>query len=358
MLSLTFSTAVSFLTIISLATCTVKPRDEAAQLPLSSHVVHQFPGPGTYVENIRARQNGQLLVTTVAPSADVYLIDPEISALAPTSDMTATVVHSFPSAGLLGITEVQTDHFYIAGGNFSAATGNFGAGTWTIWGLDVSGYDSLTNSGAVAKEVAALPSAGLLNGMDTLDAEANLIVVADSVLGQIVMVNVETGENSVLVSDAVLAPPTGSSFLGINGLKVLKRGDTVYLYFSTQGSALFGRIPVSTCANHTVGPVEILSNGTTMDDFVLDEERGIAFISGAANTLLTIPLDGGELTTVLGGLNQTVIAGPTSVTLGKGPLGGDSVYVTTNGGLLAPVNGNYVEGGKVVAVNVNMFGYC
>ncbi|TVY29200.1 hypothetical protein LHYA1_G002725 [Lachnellula hyalina] len=341
-------TVVSFFTIISLAACT-------AQLPLPSQLVHQFPA-GTYVENLRARQNGQLLVTLVAPSPNVYLIDPVLSPFASTSNSTATLVHSFPTAGLLGITEVQPDQFYVAGGNFSIATSDLGAGTWGVWSLDLRSYDSILNTGAVVKEVAPLPSAAFLNGMDTLDVAANLIVVADSVKGQILMVDVETGDSSVLVSDAVLAPPAGASGLGINGLKVLKRGDTIYLYFSTQASALFGRIPVSTCASHTVGPVEILSNGTVMDDFVLDEERGVAFMSGFENTLLSMPLDGGELTTLLGGLNETVVAGPTSATLGRGLLDKDSVYVTTNGGLLAPINGTFIEGGQVVSVDIS--GYC
>lgn len=352
---LTFSAVASFLTIISLATSTVTPQDQKANLPLPSHLVHQFPA-GTYVENIRARQDGQLLVTFVAPSPNVYLIDPLVSSIAPTSNMTATLVHTFPSAGLLGITEVQPDQFYVAAGNFSVATLDLGAGTWSIWSLDLRAYDPILNTGAVVQEAASLPKAGFLNGIDTFSVSENLIVAADSVNGQIWLVNVETGESKVLVSDALLAPPAGSAELGINGLKVLKRGDTAYLYFSTQATALFGRIPVCISGNYSVGAVEILQNGTTMDDFVLDEETGVAYMSGAGNTLLSIPLDGGQLTTVLGGLNETVLAGPTSVTLGRGLLDRHSAYVTTNGGLLAPINGTFTEGGKVVSVDIS--GHC
>ncbi|TVY90938.1 hypothetical protein LAWI1_G005487 [Lachnellula willkommii] len=356
MQSFTFATIVSFFTLISLATSTATPQDQKANLPLPSHLVHQFPGPITYVENIRARQNGQLLVTFVAPSPSVYLIDPLVSPIAPTSNQTATLVHNFPSVGLLGITEVQPDQFYVAAGNFSVATMDLGAGTWSIWSLDLRAYDAISNSGAVVQEAASLPKAGFLNGIDTFNVEENLIVAADSVNGQIWLVDVESGDSKVLVTDPLLAPPRGSTGLGINGLKVLRRGDTVYLYFSTQATALFGRLPVSVSGDHIVGPVEILANGTVMDDFVLDEERGVAFMSGAAtNTLLSIPLDGGELTTLLGGLNETVLAGPTSATLGRGLLDRDAVYVTTNGGVLAPVNGTFTEGGKIVSVDI---GYC
>jgi hypothetical protein len=126
-----------------------------------------------------------------------------------------------------------------------------------------------------------------------------------------------------------MAPPTGSPELGINGLKVLKKGDTAYLYFSTQATALFARMPVSLSTLQKTGSVEILHNGTVVDDFVLDEEKSVAFLSGSLeNSLLSIPLDGGQVTTVLGGLNEMVLAGPTSAILGRGVLGQDVAYET------------------------------
>ena len=138
--SLSLSTLVSLLNIVSIVTSRLAQRDQKTQFLLPSHLVHQFT-KGTYVENIRARQNGQLLVTFVSPSADVYLIDPAASSLAPTSNATVTLVHSFTSyAGLLGITEVQPDQFYVTAGNFSLATGDLGAGTWSVWSIDIRNY--------------------------------------------------------------------------------------------------------------------------------------------------------------------------------------------------------------------------
>jgi hypothetical protein len=40
------------------------------------------------------------------------------------------------------------------------------------------------NSGALIKEVAAIPKAGLLNEIDTLDVSRNLVVIADSKWGK------------------------------------------------------------------------------------------------------------------------------------------------------------------------------
>lgn len=347
--------SISILGLISVATSgPTTRRDPNEQLPLPSHLVHQFEKP-VWVENIRVRQNGQLLVTFVAPSPDVYLIDPTASQLAPTSNATANLVHDFtPYAGLLGITEVQQDQFYVAAGNFSLTTGDLGAGTWSVWSVDLRKYDAVLNSGAVVKEVTAIPEAGFLNGMDTLDVSRNLIVVADSEVGQVWLLDVATGKYSVLVKDSEMAVPAGSYELGINGLKVLQKGDTAYLYFSNQATARFSRVPVSLSQLQSTGPAEILLNGTVVDDFVLDEEKGVAFLSGALeNTLLSIPLAGGAVTKVLGGLNESVIEGPTSASLGRGTVAKDVVYVTTNGGVLSPVNGTFTEGGKVVAVDIS-----
>jgi hypothetical protein len=55
------------------------------------------------------------------------------------------------------------------------------------------------------------------------------------------------------------------------------------------------------------------------------------------------------VTTVLGGANETIVEGPTSVAMGRGT--NEFVkYITTDGGLIAPINGTFKEGGRVVAL--------
>ena len=65
---------------------------------------------------------------------------------------------------------------------------------------------------------------------------------------------------------------------------------------------------------------------------------------------------GGRQGVVAGDLNSTEIAGPTAA--GVGGAGGDAdvLYVTTGGGLEAPVNGDEVMGGQVVAVDTKGWG--
>jgi hypothetical protein len=96
--------------------------------------------------------------------------------------------------------------------------------------------------------------------------------------------------------------------------------------------------------------VEVLHNGTVVDDFTLDERKGVAFLAAAnLDALLSIPLAGGDVSTLAGGINDTLLAASTSAALG-GLLAQDFVYVSTHGE--AEPGGNFTTGGKVVDVDV------
>lgn len=56
-----------------------------------------------------------------------------------------------------------------------------------------------------------------------------------------------------------------------------------------------------------------------------------------------------EVETVAGAKDDIIIAGPTAVSFGKNYNDLDTLYVSTNGGLGAPVDGKW-EGAKVAAV--------
>jgi hypothetical protein len=53
---------------------------------------------------------------------------------------------------------------------------------------------------------------------------------------------------------------------------------------------------------------------------------------------------------VLGGQNETIVEGSTSVAVGRGPEKEFIKFVTTNGGFLSPIDGTIREGGRVVAL--------
>lgn len=156
----------------------------------------------------------------------------------------------------------------------------------------------------------------------------------------------------MLLQEPEMAPPAGQ-LLGINGVRVLppaEGSDAVYIYFDNQGLKTFYRIPLSLSTLQKLGPVETLFSGYTVDDFTLDERSGNAYLAGSAeNSLLKISLEGGEVETIYGGVNETILLAPTSVALGRGRDEKGFVYVTTSG---EPSNMNFTEGGKIVAVDV------
>ena len=145
--------------------------------------------------------------------------------------------------------------------------------------------------------------------------------------------------------------PTGAFILGINGLKVLPpapRSDTAYIYFGNTGLNSFYRVPVCLSTLQKSGAVEFLANVTGNDDFALDEREGVAYVATEAlNAVVRIPLVGGTAEIVIGGVNETVVKGPTSVFVGRGHAEEGLIFVATNGGL----GGAGAEGGKVVAVD-------
>jgi hypothetical protein len=154
-----------------------------------------------------------------------------------------------------------------------------------------------------------------------------------------------------------MAPPSGTALrLGVNGAKVLPPQPgpgEAYMYFDNTALNSLYRVPVSFAALQKTGGVQFLGNVMGGDDFALDEREGVAYVASEGdNALIRLPLSGGQVGPVIGGLSQTVVGvGPTSVAVGRRAAEEGQIFVSTNGGLLAPINGTFTEGGKVVAVD-------
>ncbi|TGO58000.1 hypothetical protein BOTNAR_0189g00020 [Botryotinia narcissicola] len=308
---------------------------------LPSRVIHQFPNP-TWLENIVITSSDRILVTDIT-NPYLYYIDPTISSSAPDSNNTATLVYSFtPELSLLVASSLT--------------------GVNTIYSVDLTSYVPSANSGASVSKVAIISGAGSLNGLTTLSESQNLIIAADPILVVIWSINVLTSEYSVLLDLAELKPPVfTSSAFGVNGLKVLTptTGDTyqVYIYFTNTGLTTFGRISFSLSTLNVTGPVEILTDAYGADDFALDPEQGVAYLAyGTGASVLKIGLEGGDVSVVIGGVNdtlagsanETVLSGPTSVQLGRAGDGLGWAYVSQSG----KNEWVYTEGGKVLAIDI------
>ncbi|KAE8445109.1 hypothetical protein EG329_013711 [Mollisiaceae sp. DMI_Dod_QoI] len=327
--------------------------------------IHQFPNP-TWVENLAVRSNGQILVDLVT-TPEIYLLDPH-------PNSTATLVHNFTSdLALLGITETTPDTFHLIAGNFSLPTLSISPGSYSIYTVDLTSYNPHTNTGALIHHVALLSQSGILNGLSTLSATRGLIVAADSDKGVIWLIDVNTGSYNILLSGPELEKPGTGFELGINGIRVLpslprvnnnnkdkdEEEDVKWIYFDNQAKGTFHRVPISLSQRTNTSQIETLATDIAADDFALDPEMGVAYLAcGTRNQVFRVSLNGGVPESVLGGLNSTEVANPTSVALARGGVGmgrgvGRRIFVTTAGGLEAKINGSFVEGGKVLSYDLD-----
>ena len=170
-----------------------------------SRSVADFP-VGTWAENLAVRSNGQILVNLLN-TPQTYQVDP-LSLQSP------ILVNQFPnpdgSDGLLGITEVQQDVFYVVRANFSVATGKAYPGTSSIWQIDMNPFKISENgtiiSPAKTQKIVDIPETQLLNGLTTLETAQHTILMADSNLGGVWKLNVSTRQYELIIKDPLMAP--------------------------------------------------------------------------------------------------------------------------------------------------------
>ncbi|CZR52396.1 uncharacterized protein PAC_02273 [Phialocephala subalpina] len=322
------SALVSLFSLISALTLPqTHSSNHGTNLP-NLYTIYEFPNP-TWVENIAVRSNGQILVDLIT-SPDLYIMDPR-------PNSSATLIHSFPSLAVFGITETTPDNFHLIAGNFSLSPLSIGNGTFSIWTVDLSSYSYETNTGVKIFEVVLIKESGLLNGLSTLSAEKGLIVAADSVNGYLWIINVNTGIYSILLQGPELENPGPGFALGINGVRVLpyEEEDTAWVYFDNQAKSTFHRVLVSLDTLRNTSAIETLATNITADDFTLDPETGYAYLAaGTVNQIFRVPLEGGAPEHVLGGLNSSVVVNPTSLAVARegGVELGNRLCITTTGG--------------------------
>lgn len=199
---------------------------------------------------------------------------------------------------------------------FALTTGIIRAHDGTLYFLYATGTADLTGlwrlrPGGAPQRIAALPAAGLPNGL-ALDPRTHLLYVTDSVLGTITSEPV-TGGTPHTWSTAPELASTG--FLGANGLKI--RGGALWVTNLDRGTVL--RIPV--LRDGRPGPVQTRATGLPgIDDFAFTGrgDQILAALNGPGEVALVQP-DGTHstvLTTADGLQNPTSIA-----------LRGDTAYV-------------------------------
>lgn len=178
---------------------------------------------------------------------------------------------------------------------FPLTTGLVRTADGTLYVLYATGDDHLTGlwkqtPGHAPHRIAALPSAGLPNGL-VLDTRTRTFYVADSVGGTIYSIPFRGGHAQTWLHDDALA---STGFLGVNGLKI--RGRSLYASNLDKGTIL--QIGIT---RHGAGTVRAIArNLKGVDDFAftgrgkqivaaLDPSSEVVLVSGSGHsrTILT-----------------------------------------------------------------------
>ncbi|KAI0149377.1 hypothetical protein BJ166DRAFT_602136 [Pestalotiopsis sp. NC0098] len=216
---------------------------------------------GVNFENSIVRPNGYLLLTTIN-NGSLYEIDP--SSASPEAHLVAT----FGGANVLGISSIGADKYAIAGGFSSSSGGVGGPGGYTngtIFTVDLSTNSTLPLAGSPA---VTIPDSQLLDGLTSLPASPHVILATDALQGVVYRADMTTGSAEIVAADDAFA---GSP--GINGIKI-RDG---YAYFTNTAARMYGRFAISEAGDQE-GPVEIIAEDASSDDFALDAASGAAYL--------------------------------------------------------------------------------
>jgi len=255
----------------------------AASPPISNPriIAHLDFTRGQTPENLALEPGGAADVT-FAEAAQVARVSPDgqVRVLAqlpePTGGAACPVLGALLRAPALtvGIARGHTGSLYVA-----LCTGS----------PDLQGIWRVSPTGS-ASRIAALPPAGIPNGM-ALDDRHGYLYVADSLLSVVWRVSIADGSVVAWAAGPQLSPGGG---LGANGLKL---HDGAVWVSNTQAGTLL-RIPMQ--ANGSAGPIQTVASGLPgIDDFAFTGPGTRASILAAINrfsTVVLIRLDGSQQT--------------------------------------------------------------
>ncbi|HWF69128.1 MAG TPA: hypothetical protein VG187_06100 [Mycobacterium sp.] len=287
--------------------------------------IASFP-PHFFLENLAVRADGSILVT-VLNHKQLWYVPAPIGG----QPVTPTPVHTFDGFAM-GIVETQPDIFYVST-----------AGYATLERFDMRGWAPRTP--VKSTRVLTFDQPAGLNGACLL--APRVILLADSLAGLIWRVDLAddglTATASRWLQHHTMAPDPDNGLTsplgpqpGINGIRHAARTNIVY--YTSTAQKLFMRVAVDPATHKPVGQPEVVAADITADDFCLDENTAVAYLTTHTdNTIVRVPINAGDeraTTSVVAGDPFTEqLVGPSSAAWARGRSDyGRIAYVTTDGG--------------------------
>jgi sugar lactone lactonase YvrE len=257
---------------------------------------------GYFAENLALEPDGAVFVSLHSHSRiDRY--DPATGRVQPWATLAA------PVAGL-ALDRLGT--LWVTGGQLGQAPG-------LIWRIDPNGH---------VQSWIEIPDAVFLNGA-TLHPDGKRLLVAESVTGRILAIDMQTPGATVWAEDDRLKP-VSEGVPGANGVKFFGG----HIHVSVTGSNLLLRARVASDGH--CGHLETWAQNLRADDFAFDSDGAAYIATHPANSVLRLGIDGSRAT--LAGPGAGAV-GTTAVAFGRAAGDVHSIYVTTNGGLWSPYQG-------------------
>ena len=293
-----------------------------------------------FLENLAVRSDGSILVTVLNRKELWYVPTPRFDL-----PVEPLLVHTLDNLAM-GIVEAEPEVFYVC--TFGIATlVRIDMRDWTPGALvDACTVLTFEQSGAV------------LNGCCLI--ASRIMLVADSVAGLIWRVDLTDDGLAAtarvwLRHDSMAFDPDNplNPQPGVNGVRFASRTNS--LYYTSTTRKLFMRVAVDPVTHEPAGEPEFIAGGTMADDFCIDENAGVAYVTThRENTIDRVPLRPGAPRTCVAGEPFTEqLIGPSSAVWGRGPADyGRVAYVTTDGGATAPPPDGKIRPARVLLVEL------
>jgi len=309
--------------------------------------IASFP-PNYFLENLTVRSDDSLLVTAMT-RRELWYVPPARTA----EGASPVLLHTFDQL-TMSLTEIEPDVFYLCTSNVYTDHKS------SLHRIDLRDW----HAGATIEphKVLDFPAeARALNGSCLIGPRT--IVVADSAAGLIWRVDLSSDGATPAVGVWLRHESMGNyagrmkpEQPGVNGVRfAAKLG---FLYYTSTAKKLFMRVKVDPVTLEAVGEPEHVSVGRMADDFCIDENSGVAYLTThRENTIDCVSLDparNSERFIVVGEPLDEDLIGPSSAAWGRLPGEyGRRAFITSDGGTASPLADGIRRPAKVLRLEVD-----
>ena len=319
---------------------------KSSQQKAKLSTIATFP-KGSFLENLAVRSDNSLLVTSLK-ARELWYVPPTQSG----AEVAPSLLFTFDQSPM-SLVEPEGDVFYLC------TSDGYKTHASSLYRIDLR--DWRPGKAIEPKRVLTFPAAvralngSCLIGRKTIllaDCFASLIWRVDlSDDGLAATASIWLKHYSMLYHPGEMKPEQP----GVNGIRFAAKSS--YVYYTATVLKLFMRIRVDRETLAPLGVPEYLGGGKMMDDFCIDETKGVAYVTTHRdNTIerMSLEPDSGEAAEIIAGSPfDEELVGPSSGAWGRGPGEfGRFAFFTTDGGTTALPPDGVLRAAKILSLEL------